>query len=111
MTALTDLLRQAQAAGFRLATDNGMLQLNGPRSHETLARKLLARKADVLAAVDVYNGTVPVLDWCRFPISDQPRQCVICGRITVLLDWDRRPCHKQCAEAAIASPAQAGRAA
>lgn len=102
MTALLDLMRQAHQAGLRLASEEGGgLQIRGSRAHEALVRQLLERKAEVLGAVGVYNGVVPVLDWRKFPISAQPRACVICRRPTLLLDWDRRPCHKRCAERAI----------
>jgi hypothetical protein len=115
MTALIDLVQQARAAGFRLAAgENKTLLVNGPRNREDLARELLARKSEILStgAVHVYSGTVTVLDWRRAPISEDSRPCVICSRPTLLLDWDRRPCHKRCAETAIAPPsAGEGRAA
>jgi hypothetical protein len=104
MTALIDLLRQARSAGLRLADDHGTLRIRGSRAHDALARELLARKPQVLAAVNVYSDAVAVLDWRRFPISQTAEPCVICGRWTLLLDWDRRPCHKGCAERAIAPP-------
>lgn len=102
MTALIDLLKQARQAGLQLASEDGSLEVRGSRAHEALVRQLLGRKADVLGAVNVCNGVVPVLDWRKFPISAEPQACVICRHRTLLLDWDRRPCHKGCAEQAIA---------
>jgi hypothetical protein len=106
MTVLIDLFRQARSAGLRLADDDGTLRIRGSRTHDALARELLARKPQVLAAVNVYNGAVAFLDWRRFPVSQTVQPCVICRRWTLLLDRDHRPCHKGCAERAIAPPAR-----
>ncbi len=101
MTVLISLLTQARQAGLRLANEDGSLQVRGSRAHEALVRQLLDRKTEVIGVVNVYSGVVPVLDWRRFPISSEPRACVICRRPTLLLDFDRRPCHKGCAEKSI----------
>jgi hypothetical protein len=101
-TPLFDLMKQARQAGLRLASEEGGgLQIRGSRAHEALVRQLLERKAEVLAVVSVYNGAAPVLDWRKFPISAESRSCILCRHPTLLLDWDRRPCHKRCAEAVI----------
>lgn len=42
------LLREAEIAGLQVRTDGDKLIVRGPRSLESLARKLLERKADVL---------------------------------------------------------------
>jgi hypothetical protein len=103
MTTVITLLSRARMAGLRLADEEGVLRVRGPRTQEALVGELLARKKDVLGAVHVYNRTASRLDWRRGQILDEPVPCVLCGRRTILLDlWDRKPCHKSCAEAAIA---------
>jgi hypothetical protein len=45
------LLREAQAAGLSVVADGAQLRVRGPRSAGELARRLLAHKAAVLAAL------------------------------------------------------------
>ena len=117
MTILIELLAQARRAGLTLAHgDDDALHIRGPRSAEPLVRQLLARKAEVLTTVSVYNGAASRLDWRKGHILDQPQRCVLCGKRTLLIEpYDGRPCHKTCAEAAIrwgtAPAAKKGRAA
>jgi len=66
----------------------------------------LRRRPDVVAhAIHVYTGAAAVLDWSglhRAAVVTPSRPCRFCGRPTMLLDpFDRLPCHKTCAEAAI----------
>jgi hypothetical protein len=100
---LLGLLSNARTAGFEIDRDaDGLLRIRGPRTAETLARALLARKAEVLTAVHVWNGRAGVLDWRHARVLDNPWPCVLCGARTLLLDpWDGEPMHKSCAEAAI----------
>jgi hypothetical protein len=102
-TSLIDLLAGARHAGFVFARNaDGQLVIRGPRSAEPLVRQLLARKAEVLTTVSVYNGAATRLDWRKGHILDQSQPCVLCGKRTLLIEpYDGRPCHKTCAEAAI----------
>src|SRR5262245_46764072 len=45
------MLTEARAAGFEVRIAPGQLILRGPRSQERVARQLLARKAEVVAAL------------------------------------------------------------
>jgi hypothetical protein len=49
---LPDLLAEARQAGLTLERDGDMLRVRGPRAAGPLARTLLARKVEVLAALD-----------------------------------------------------------
>ncbi len=102
-TALIEMLTRARRAGLVLALRaGGQLVIRGPRSCEPLVQALLARKADVITVLAVYNGHVPRLDWRREPILDHLQPCVLCRRPTLLIEpYDGRPCHKSCAEASI----------
>lgn len=101
--ALIQLLAQARRTGLVLADGpGGQVVIRGPRSCEPLVRSLLARKADVLGVLAIYNGRVQRLDWRREPILSTPRPCVLCSRSTLLIEpYDSQPCHKTCAEAVI----------
>jgi hypothetical protein len=104
MTAtFIQLLAQARRAGFIFADGpDGQLVIRGPRSCEPLVRSLLARKADVLSVLTIYNGLVQRLDWRRQPILGIPQPCILCLRPTLLIEpYDSQPCHKTCAEAVI----------
>lgn len=48
---LVSLLRQAREAGLRISTDGPRLVVRGPRSAGPLARRLLAQKEEILAAL------------------------------------------------------------
>lgn len=50
MDGLT-LLHEAQAAGLSVSADDGRLVIRGPTRCEAVAKRLLAHKADVLAAL------------------------------------------------------------
>ena len=102
-TSLIGMLAGARGAGLIFAhSADGQLVIRGPRSAEPLVRQLLARKAEVLTVVSVYNGAAARLDWRKDQILDQPQLCVLCGKRTLLIEpYDGRPCHKTCAEAAI----------
>ncbi len=103
MTALVHLLRQGRRAHLWIdESPAGRLVVRGDRRHAALADQLLARKADVLSVVHLWNGRTPILDWRRARVADDPAPCVLCRRSTLLRDpWDNLPCHKTCAEAAI----------
>lgn len=105
MTApLLELLAEARRAGLtaRLDGQDGQLIIRGPREHEQLVRALLARKADVLAVLPAYTGTVPSLDWHRATVLREYQPCALCGRKAMLIEpYDGRPCHKTCGEAAV----------
>lgn len=104
MTApLVELLARARQQGLTIGRGaDGTLRIRGPKASEPLARALLARKAEVLTAEPVYNGTALRLDWRREPILTSPQPCVLCRRPTLLIEpWDKRPAHKTCCEAAI----------
>jgi len=105
---LLGLLGRARIAGFEIDRDtDGLLRIRGPRTAVVLARELLARKAEVLTVVHVWNGRAVALDWRHGRIFESPRPCALCGVPTLLLDpWDQRPAHKTCAEVAI-SPSTA----
>jgi hypothetical protein len=56
-----NLLLEAGAAGLTVMADGDRLVIRGPKSADTVARRLLARKAVVLAALSAGNGnTTPV---------------------------------------------------
>jgi hypothetical protein len=103
LTPFLELIASARRAGLVLARNSdGQLVIRGPRAHEQIVRALLARKADVLAVMAVYNGEVRRLDWRREPILGEMQPCSLCHRRTVFIEpFDRRPSHKTCAEAAI----------
>jgi hypothetical protein len=89
------LLHDARRAGLRVRRDGSQLVVEGPRSLESLARSLLAEKADVLAALAAEvegvawrieamrpqvpaSGAIPLLlarPGIRFPIGT----CGSCG--------------------------------
>ncbi len=99
-TSLLELIAAARRAELVVTRrSDGQLVIRGPRQHEQLVRALLDRKPDVLA---VYAGEADRLDWRRQRILDEPRPCSLCRRPTLLIEpYDKRPCHKSCAEAAI----------
>ncbi|HZR53641.1 MAG TPA: hypothetical protein VFB06_29555 [Streptosporangiaceae bacterium] len=102
MTGLIELLAQARQAKLDIEQKDDRLVIRGPREHERLVRALLDRKPEVLSVLAVYNGEVSRLDWRREPILSQAAPCALCGRSTFLIEpYDRRACHKTCAEAAI----------
>lgn len=102
-TSFIDMLAGARRAGLIFARGaDGQLVIRRPRSAEPLVRQLLARKAEVLTTVSVYNGAAPRLDWRKGQTLDQPQPCALCSKQTLLIEpYDDRPCHKTCAEAAI----------
>jgi hypothetical protein len=103
VSTVIELLAQARQVGLVLALgDDDTLRVRGPRSAESIARELLARKEQVLTTVSLYNGAVTRLDWRKGRILGEPKPCVQCGNKTLLIEpYDGRPCHKSCAEAAI----------
>ncbi len=100
---LLDLLASARRAGLLLGRrEDGQLLIRGPREHEPLVRSLLVRKAEVLAILAVYDGTVTGLDWRHARALDKKQPCALCRRPALLIEpYDNRPAHKVCAEAAI----------
>ena len=72
MDGLT-LLREARAAGLTVAADGARLCIRGPRQAEAVARRLLAHKAAVLAALaapaegekDAAGWTFHRGRWCK----------------------------------------------
>lgn len=102
MTTLIELLASSRRAVLSLSQRDGQLVIRGDRAHGRLVRAVLDRKPDVLAVLAVYNGDAPRLDWRREPILDQAKPCTLCARPTLMIEpYDKRPCHKTCAEAAI----------
>lgn len=99
MTGLIPLVIQARRAGLVLDRGgDGRLTVRGDRRHERLVRQLLARKAEVLTLVDLYNGRRAGLDWNNASVAEQGR-CVLCRGPALLRDpYDGAPCHKVCAE-------------
>ena len=63
------LLTEACEAGLKVQADEGTLVVRGPRSHEPLARQLLAHKAEVLryltprVAVQVWSDALEAHIW------------------------------------------------
>ncbi len=106
MSDLIGLLAEARKARLKLTiSSDGVLHVNGQPAAEPIARALLARKADVRAAVRFYTGNSPVLDWRHTTVLDTPQRCTRCGSPCHLLDpADRAPSHKTCAETAIRCP-------
>ena len=51
MVGVKILLEQARKFGLKLRSESERLIIRGPRTADTLARKLLARKAEVLAVL------------------------------------------------------------
>jgi hypothetical protein len=51
MSAVFDLLKEAQAGGLALRTEGDRLVIRGPRRLEPLARKLLEHKPQVIQAL------------------------------------------------------------
>jgi hypothetical protein len=102
-TAFIQLLARARRSGLVFAAGpDGQLVIRGPRSCEPLVHALLARKADVLGVLAIYNGRVERLDWRRQPILSTLQPCVLCRCPTLLIEpYDSQPCHKTCAEAVI----------
>lgn len=102
MTELIELLARAHRARLAFSRKGDRLVIRGPREHEPLVRALLARKPEVLGLIAICNGRVGHLDWRREPLLNQLQPCALCGRLARLVEpYDRRPCHKTCAEAAI----------
>lgn len=54
-----ELLAQATTAGLDVTAAGERLIVRGPRSAEAIARRLLAHKADVLAALDTRRNRTP----------------------------------------------------
>lgn len=102
-STLIELLARARRSGLVLTHQaDGQLIIRGPRAYEPTVRALLARKADVLGLMAIYNGHVQRLDWRREPILDKPQPCILCRRSTLLIEpYDSQPAHKSCCEAAI----------
>jgi hypothetical protein len=62
---IVTLLREAESAGLQVRADAGRLVVRGPRSLEPLAKKLLARKSDLLPLLtreEIEDGTNVVAD-------------------------------------------------
>jgi hypothetical protein len=101
------LLADAQRAGITLNRNPAGTAINvdGPPVARSLVADLRERTALLRNMFWVYTGIAPLLDWQnehRATVIDPARPCHLCGRPTSLLDpFDRRPCHKTCAEAAI----------
>jgi hypothetical protein len=68
MDCLT-LLVEARAAGLTLTVEGERLTLRGPKTAESLARRLLARKDEILALAECYEERAAILefegDWPR----------------------------------------------
>jgi hypothetical protein len=80
------LVRQAEAAGLRLAADGGRLVIRGPRAAETLATALLLRKTDVL------NVLASPRVICAYFVGNQP--VGPCGRCAAPYEAHVWPRHK-----------------
>ncbi|GLH97130.1 hypothetical protein [Phytohabitans aurantiacus] len=101
------VLADAQRAGVTLTrnpTGTG-INVDGPPAAGPLVADLRERGALLRHVFWVYTGIAPLLDWQnehRATVIEPTRPCHLCGRPTSLLDpFDRRPCHKTCAETAI----------
>jgi hypothetical protein len=115
------LLADAQRAGITLNRNptGTAINVDGPPAARSLVADLRERTALLRNVFWVYTGVAPLLDWQnehRATVIDPARLCHLCARATSLLDpFDRRPCHKTCAEEAIkpraAPPARARPAA
>lgn len=89
------LIADGRAAGLRIEVDGDRLVVRGPREAGDLARALLARKVEVMAALT----RPPALNWSRHATGD-PMPCRLCRRPALMRDAEGRPCHKVCAEQA-----------
>lgn len=99
MTGLVALLARARDAGLTLDSDGNRLTVRGDRRHATLVRAILARKAEALTLIDLYNGRTAGLDWRHTTVAEKPGRCVLCRRWALLRDpFDNQPMHKTCAE-------------
>jgi hypothetical protein len=100
------LLADAQRAGITMTRNPAGTGINvdGPPTAGPLVAALRERTALLRNVYWVYTGVAPLLDWQNeHRVTVAPtRPCHLCGQPTSLLDpFDRRPCHKTCAEAAI----------
>ena len=78
-------LAEARAAGLSVRADGGRLVVRGPRSREELARRVLARAAEVLAALAAEDAEVA---WRAAAMRPQaPRR----GPIPFLVAREARP--------------------
>lgn len=102
------LLADAQRAGVTLtrSPDGAGISVDGPPAAGPLVAALRLRKALLRHVFYVYTGVAPLLDWGnehRATVTGRANRCYLCGQVTHLLDpFDDQPCHKTCAEAAIA---------
>jgi hypothetical protein len=100
------LLANAQRAGVTLTRTWLGIDLGGPPQTRPLIAALRDRSALLRNTFWVYTGVAPLLDWRnehRATVITPARPCHLCRKPTGLLDpFDHRPCHKLCAEAAIA---------
>lgn len=100
---LIQTVAAALAAGATITRDADRLIVRGPQAVRSYARALLARKDEVLTLVDYLTGGASALVWRTAKVADRPGRCVLCGKGALLLDpYDGRPCHKTCAEQALA---------
>ncbi|MFC0533949.1 hypothetical protein [Phytohabitans kaempferiae] len=106
------LLARAQDAGVTLTRTGTGIDLDGPAD----ARPLIAARRDrqplLRNAFWLYTGAARLLDWRtehRATVIARTELCHLCDQPTVLLDpFDRQPCHKTCAEAALTPAAVVG---
>lgn len=73
--SVMELLAQAQAAGLRLSTDGERVIIRGPRHAEPLAKAILARKPEVMAALScpVCGSPLRVTETERYRYVECPK--------------------------------------
>lgn len=71
------VLEEARAAGLRVWTEGDRLKVRGPRAAADLALRLLARKAEVMAALEPKPAVTPwpprPAELARWPVSLRQR--------------------------------------
>ena len=86
MDGLT-LLQEALAAGLMVLADGDRLVIRGPKSADAVARRLLAHKAVVRAALAAGNGNTNPTISDVVPFDDLPLPGPACPRCGSLEEW------------------------
>ena len=67
MGPVADLLARARKAGLRLEAHGDRLRVTGPKSAESIVRKIQAHKAEVLAMIRAGDETTTIRTRCDGP--------------------------------------------
>ena len=69
-----ELLIQARTAGLKVHAEGTMLVVHGPRSAGSLARRILAHKADVLSVLALPEEFRPLVNWAAWLAERVPAE-------------------------------------